>query len=295
MNSSLCVPSGGLHSTERRRSAATRAVKALATGAVTGAALFLASPGALAQDMPDTISGSAGVSYNTHFISYGADVWGGGDDFFGDRSTTFVWADMAIAISPVTINLGVWSDVNNNVPSAIGGNLQEVDVYAGLTYAAGPLSIGATYQRWMYAGDVEEIVDLSLGFNDMGMIAPNFALNPKVVWHIRTSGNGAQPEGSALVFSVGPTFPLGNGNLSLTIPAGIALFLDDDFQFGTESGYAYSYLGASLGIPLSFVPATYGVWTANVDLIGYFTDSKAIPNNPEENFLTASVGIKVAY
>jgi hypothetical protein len=30
-------------------------------------------------------------------------------------------------------------------------------------------------------------------------------------------------------------------------------------------------------------------------LIAYFTDKKAIPGNPEENFLTGSIGLKVAY
>jgi hypothetical protein len=261
-----------------------------------GAALALAcgTSAASAQDM-DHISGNAGISYNSHFVSYGADVWGGGGDFFGDRATTFLWGDLNVTVDPVTFTFALWSDINNNVPSLIGGHLQEVDYSLGATYAAGPFSLGAAFQQWTYAGDVETVVDFTAGYNDMGMIAPNFALNPKVVWHIRTDGNGAQPSGSAVVVSIGPTFALGNGGLSLTIPAGVAFFLTDDFQFGNKSGYAYSYIGGSLGMPLSFIPEGYGAWSANVDVIAYLTDKDAIPFNPEENFLTGSFGIKVSY
>jgi len=52
--------------------------------------------------------------------------------------------------------------------------------------------------NWSYAGDVEESLDLSLGYDDTGLIAPGFALNPKVVWHDRVSGNGLQQVGSAV-------------------------------------------------------------------------------------------------
>ena len=266
-------------------SSTMRGVAALSAGVV-----MLASTAAMAADK---VSAEVGTSYNTHFISYGADVWGGGTDFYGDRSTTFVWGSVNVqATDMLSFNLGAWADVNNNTTSAIGGQLQEVDVWFGGKLAIGKATVGATYQLWNYAGDVEEIVDLSLGFNDSGLLP--IALNPSLTWHIRTDGNGTQEEGSAVVVSIGPSFKL-TESLSLTIPAGVGFFLDDDFQGGTEDGYAYSYIGASLGIPLSFIPPAYGSWAVNFDLIAYFTDSDAIPNNPEENFVTGSVGLKLTF
>jgi len=243
----------------------------------------------------ENVSADVGVSYNSHFISYGLDVWGGGNDFFGDKSTTWLWGDLAIkATDALTFTLTVWSDNNNNVPSAIGGHIQEVDFDPGFTYAFGKVTAGATYNAWSYAGDVEQSVDLSLGFDDTGLLMPGFALGPKIVWHERFSGNGAQKLGSAFVLSVGPSFALGDG-FSLAIPAGIAFFTTKDFQGGTKSGYGFSYVGGSLGYGLDFIPSSYGKWSVNFDLIAYFTEKNAIPSNPKQDFLTGSVGLKVAY
>ena len=261
-------------------------------GAFAGAVLLGLSSGQAAA--AENVSADVGVSYNTHFISYGVDVWGGGTDFYGDRSTTFMWGDLGIKLSDaLTFNLTVWSDINDNTTSAIGGHIQEVDFDPGFSYNFGKVTAGITYNAWSYAGDVEESVDLSLAFDDTGLI-PGLTLNPKVTWHDRVSGNGAQQVGSAVVIGVGPSFPLGNG-FSLAIPAGIAFFTTDDFQGGSRSGYGFSYIGGSLGYGLDFIPANIGKWSINFDLIAYFTDKKAIPGNPEENFLTGSIGLKVAY
>jgi len=255
---------------------------AMLTGAVSGAMA------------DDKVSGTAGVSYNSHFISYGLDVWGAGDDFYGDRSTTFVFTNIDVAITDdLGIYFGAWGDVNDNTNSAIGGDIQEVDVWVGANYAIDIVTLGAAYQRWNYASDVEEIVDLSVGLDDSAWMG-DYALSPKLVWHIRTSGNGGQEPGSALVASIGPGFDL-TDSVSLTIPAGVAFFMDEDFQGGTEDGYAYSYLGASVGVPLEFIPSDYGVWNMNFDLIGYSTEEDAIPGNPEDSFLTASVGLTLAF
>jgi len=264
-------------------------------GAVAGLAVAAWLQGSAPASAAEAISGDLGISYNTHFISYGLDVWGGGTDFYGDRSTMFIYGDFFLKITDsLTFSFGAWADVNDNVPSAIGGHLQEVDIYPGFTYTVGKFALGATYQAWSYAGDVEESIDLSIGFNDTGLIWEGFGFNPKLVWHNRVAGNGAQTVGSAFVLSVGPSFPL-VGTLSLTIPAGIAFFTTDDFQGGFDSGYGFSYVGGSLAYGLGFVPPAYGAWTINFDLIAYFTNEDAIPSNPENNFLTGSIGLKVAY
>jgi hypothetical protein len=255
-------------------------------------ALLCSTAPSLAQD---NISGSAGYSVNSHFVSYGLDVWGAGDGFlFDDQGTNFFWFDVGLDLDPISINFGAWTDVNNNLPSGVGGNLQELDIYIGAAVAAGNFSFGATFQQWFYASDTEGVLDFSVSFDDSEII-PMFPLSPSVTWHIRTDGNGGQAEGSAVVIAIGPSLDLGNSGLSLSFPAGLGFFLDDDFQGGWEGGLAYGYIGGSLGIPLSFIPMEYGEWSVNADLIGYFTKTAAIPGNAQENFLTSSLGISVAY
>lgn len=263
--------------------------------AAVGSAALLLSTGASADDK---VSASLLASYNTHFVSYGLDVWGGGDEFYGDRSTTFVQGDLAFDLSPITLSLGTWTEWNDNAVSGIGGNLQEVDIYGGIGYTIGPVTLGATYQEWYYASDVERILDLSVAVDDTGWIIPDFGFAPKLVWHDRIKGNGGQEVGSALVFSIGPGFTIMESDtypVTLAIPAGVAFFLTDDFQGGTEEGYAYSYVGGSLGIPLAFISSDFGEWSANFDLIYYMTEQDLIPGNVEENFLTGSFGIKVGF
>jgi len=267
-------------------------MKKIITGALSGIALLAVSGAASAAE---NVSGDIGYNINSHFISYGVDVWGAGGDFFGGRSTSSIYGDLAVALTPeLSWTLNAWTDINGNAPSAIGGSLQELDLNTGFAYNFGLVTAGITYGAWVYAGDVEEIVDFSLAFNDSGWLIPDFAFNPKIVWHYRASGNGAQAVGSAIVLSVAPGFDLGNG-FSLGIPAGVAFFTTDTFQGGTEGGVGYGFVGASLGIPLSFVPESYGTLSANFDLIAYFTNSTAIPTNPQADFVTGSFNIKLAF
>lgn len=260
--------------------------------AVSAAAGVLALSAGAASAQGENVSASMGTSYNSHFVSYGADVWGGGDDIFSSRSTMFAWADVAFDFDPVVVNGGLWFDINNNAPSSIGGNFQEIDWYVGATYAAGIFSLGATYQEWNYAGDVERIVDLKVAWDDSSYMG-DFTLAPSLTWHIRVDGNGGQDEGSAVVFAIAPSAPL-SGPVTLAFPIGVGLFLSDDFQGGTESGLAYGYAGASLGVPLGEA-GPYGAWTLTADAIYYSTDGDAIPGNVAGGFLTGAVGIKVAF
>ncbi len=266
-------------------------LKFVKIGAVSVVALAAASSAASAAE---GVSGDFGYNINSHFVSYGADVWGAGSSIYGSQTTSSVYADINVKLTDsLTWTNNAWSDINTNVPSAIGGSLQEVDFNTGLSYSFGSGFTGSVvYGAWTYAGGVEEIIDLSLGYDDTELTGIGFF--PKLTFHNRVSGIGAQQVGSAVVFGVGPTFPV-FGGFSLTIPAGVAFFTTDDFQGGTESGFGYAYIGGSLGTPLAFVPESYGAWSANLDVIGYFTNSSAIPGNPVENFATVSFNIKMGF
>ena len=244
----------------------------------------------------ENITGDIGFSYNSHFITYGLDVWGGSDNFFGKQSTYWIFGDAYLKANDwLTFSLSVWTDNNNNVPSGIGGNLQEVDINPGFSATFGKFTYSFTYNAWHYAGDVERSVDLAVAYDDTGLFMEGFGFKPKVLWHYRADPNGGQRIGSAIVASVSPTFKLGDSPISLSIPAGISFFTTETFQGGTSGGYGFGYLGGTLNYTIEAIPMSYGAWTLSVGLTEYFTRNAAIPSNPTENFLTGSMGVTVAF
>jgi hypothetical protein len=268
-----------------------------------GAALALAA-GTGSALAGDGFSGDVSVSYNSHFVSYGVDVWHGGSTLFkGNVSPTFVNGDLYYTAGALTLTGNVWFDIlgeKGGGTNGLGGSIQEVDLNLGAAYAIGPVTLSATYGRWNYPGgpglkgDAEGIVDLAASFNDADMLIKGFAINPKITAHIRVDkGAGQVDTGTAIVLAIGPSVAL--GPVALSFPAGAVFFTTKDFQGGTDDGYAYSYAGISASYPLSFIPTKYGTWSVFTDWIGYFTEAKAIPSNPKKDFLTADVGIKLAF
>ena len=269
-------------------------LKVMKIGAVSAIALAAASSSAMAAE---NVFGDIGFNTNSHFVSYGLDVWGAGDSFYGNRMTNSIYGDLGVKLTPdLTWNLNVWTDLNSNAAPSLGGSLQELDINTGFSYAFGSGFTGSvTYGAWSYAASVEEILDVALAYDDTGLMFEGFGFQPKVTSHNRIGANGAQQIGSAIVVGIGPSFALGDSGLSLSIPAGLAFFTTDDFQGGTSGGLGYGYLGGSLGMPLSFIPEEYGAWSANFDLVGYFTKRSAIPTNPVSDFVTGSFNIKMAF
>ncbi len=250
-------------------------------------------------NMPgDKLFGSFGIDYASHFVSYGGDVWGGGDDFYGSQATNFAHVDLGAELpNGFAVTFGVWSDINNNADDTLGGNIQEIDIYGGVSYTYNALTLGVTYQQWYYASEVERILDLSAGYDDSGLWGDSdFALNPSFVTHIRVKGQPGQDEGAVFVGAVEPAFPLTDGEnwpVTLSIPTSIG-FLTDDFQ-GGDGGFGYASVGGTATIGLSAIPVGYGDWSVALNTTYYHTDKSAIPGNPENNFLTGTVSLAMAF
>jgi hypothetical protein len=243
---------------------------------------------------------SLGYDFSSHFMSYGDDVWGAGDDLFGQERTNFAWADFVVDAGPIDLNFGAWGDINDNATSGLGGEIQEIDVYAGASMPVDDFTLSATYQEWYYGADEERIVDLGVSYDDTGLIAEDFALNPSFTAHFRVDGNGAQDEAQAYVFGISPSFQLTEGSYPLTlgIPANVA-YVSENFdtfngQAAGDSGM-YANIGASLSMPLSFIPEGYGDWTGSATGKYWYADEDAYPGNPEETFPTAMFSISTTF
>jgi hypothetical protein len=96
---------------------------------VLGAASMITSPLSAGE-----LSGSLSFDYNSHFISYGFDVWGGGKNPSGE-STFNPSASIDYKINDQwTLSSGFWLDVNDNT-----GDFEtvETDIWFGASYTTG--------------------------------------------------------------------------------------------------------------------------------------------------------------
>ncbi len=234
----------------------------------------------------DVVSGMLKLDFNTHFISYGADVWGDGSSMSDLGFNPNLELYFALP-GDLTLTLGTWWDVNSKGDSPIGGRLQEVDVYAGLSYSIDKLTIGLTYQAWMYGSDTEDILDLKFSYDTF--------LSPSLTIHHRLDqGAAAGDEGTVLV--LGLSHSIETGPLTLSFPFNLGYFLEDDFHGGTDGGFGYASLGVAASLPLApIIGDSFGDWSLNGGLTYFVTDDEVIPSNPSDSFLTASLGVALSF
>ncbi len=229
------------------------------------------------------VSGSLSLDYNSHFISYGADVWGAGDEmsdalFNPSLELTFQLTEN------VSFILGTWWDVNDNTISDIGGSVQEIDVWAGIGFGLGPVDVTILYQEWLYAKESERIIDV--------ILALDLPLSPSLTLHNRVN-EGASGGDNGLVAVLGIEHGFSAGIVDFAIPVSVAA-ATEDFH-GGDSGFAYASIGLNATIPLGFMNEELGSWNIHGGLTYFITDDEVIPNNPDDSFVTANLGIGIDF
>lgn len=237
----------------------------------------------IVEEEKPAFSGWLSFDLNSHFISYGSDVWGGGTSWGKgtfNPSAELSWASPIPGLSAI---VGSWWDVNNNAPSPIGGRLQEVDIWTGLSYAYKDLSATVLYQAWMYGASTEQILDVIFKYNN------NLFLNPTFKVHNRLyPGASGGSNGTFFVPSISYSFSVWKVNLSPYAEMG---FCTDGFQKG-GGGYAYTTIGIAASIPITFLP---GSWDLHGGVAYFNTYDEVIPNNPASNFVTGNIGVKLSF
>ncbi|MEI8292799.1 MAG: hypothetical protein WCG66_02295 [bacterium] len=243
------------------------------------------------EDVKPAFSGWLSFDLNSHFISYGADVWGAGTSWGRGVFNPSFELSWATPLKGLSLVVGTWWDVNNNAPSNIGGMIQEVDIWTGGTYAYKDLSATVLYQAWNYASTTEQILDVILKYSN------NTFLNPAITIHNRLDAGGSAPATPDSIGGHVGTFFVPNLSYNWKVwevtvtPSAAMGFCTNDFHGGT-GGYAYTALGVAGSIPISFLP---GSWELHGGLTYYSTSASAIPNNVADNFVTGNVGVKLSF
>ncbi|MGC4033875.1 MAG: hypothetical protein QM754_19515 [Tepidisphaeraceae bacterium] len=240
---------------ERKGVSTLRAMIAAAVACVAvSSAAFAQDTTAPAETIGDKMSFSGGVSFTSHFISFGADVWGGGNEWspFGAKSTAFAYGTVTAKITDELSGfVNLWSDLNDNVDSNIGGPIQEIDANFGLTYTLDKWTFGATYAYWMFGGGAEKAIEGSVSYADADLWkdagVKGFALNPSLLVHYRYDSTGDLAGENAAVIQAGvnPSFTFmedGDYPITLSVPF-TAGYFTDAYQGGDGAGFGYFSAG----------------------------------------------------
>jgi hypothetical protein len=253
------------------------------SGLIAGAAagLLLSNQ---AQAANENVSASLSLDINSHFMSYGVNVWGTDTEDIGDEFLFQPSFGLSFALNEGSaIYTGVWADVNDLGATSIGSNVQEVDVWIGYYFTVGDFKIDFTLQSWMYASENEGVFDITVSYDTM--------FSPYIKAHNRFETNGAQNKGT--IFEIGGTaYETTIGSVSLSIPVAVAFTLDE-YHVAGEDGYVYALTGVKFSMPLG-IPDSYGTWDLHGGILYYDTEYRTT-GNAETGYLTASLGVGVSF
>jgi hypothetical protein len=236
---------------------------------------------------------------NSHFVNYGKDTYQDGSNLSDLQFNPSLEFSFELPAN-FTLTLGTWWDVHNKAPiggvsdSLIGGNVQEIDLWTGLSYKIDKFTIGATYQAWLYGSKTEDIIDVKVAYDTF--------LSPSLTLHNRVNeGASLGDNGSILVGGLSHTFEL--GPVSISTPVNFAYNFDTGYNNGfignipqtSDNGYAYTSVGVQAAYPLEFLGDCYGEWSLISGLTYYWTSGSVIPTNPTNKFLTYNFGLSASF
>ncbi len=232
----------------------------------------------------EKVSASISLDYNSHFISYGANVWGTDTEDIGDEALFNPSASVEFSITDTSaIYTGIWADVNGLADANIGNDVQEIDVWIGYYFSVGEFTFDLAYQAWMYAGENEGIIDFTVSYDAM--------FSPYLKAHNRVEAVGSQNKGT--IFELGATlYETEYESWSFSFPIAVAFNLDE-YHVDDEDGFAYALIGANFSYALPISDA-YGAWDIHGGLTYYQTDEDNV-GNPDEGILTANFGVGVSF
>lgn len=247
---------------------------------------------AAASEKP-SITGNLSLNFDSHFVSFGADVWGPNHQLLFHPSLELTKA----VTENFKLILGTWWDVNDRPSvapvggtvaatdsSAIGHRVQEIDVWFGGAYTTGMLTTTALYQQWMYGEANEQAVELKFALDTF--------LSPSLLIHQRLGTGGY---GADTVAVLGASYGFKAGPVSFSIPASVSVESGGYHSTSTisgEAGVGYGSIGLSASVPVDFVSKDA---TFSVGVTGYATNRDTIPGNVKEKFVNLTGGINIPF
>ncbi len=224
------------------------------------------------------VTGSLNLNYDTHFMSFGQDVWAAGSQWNDALFHPSLELNFDLGKGWTGI-LGTWWDVNDNAETTIGSSIQEIDIWAGVAYTAGDWKTTLLYHDWMYASQHERAAELKVAYTGF------YGLNPYIMLHGRFDDDISFDTGLVTLIGFGPSFKLG----STTISFPFQVAADTSGYHGGDGGFSFASVGVSAAIPIT---SHIGL---NLGVTYFHTNDDVIPVNPESDFVTGTAGIGITF
>jgi hypothetical protein len=216
------------------------------------------------------------------------------------------------AFNALTLTPGIWNSLHwgptgEDGPTTTGPRAwYESDIYVRLAATFFEvLTPSVTYTLYTSPNSFfSTIQEVGFGLNvaDGKFLGP-FALNPSILLAFEVSGqaDAGRNEGTYLQLGVAPGVTLLEKTaypLTITFPLVLGLSLDDYYEFGTGSDDTFGFFqgGVSLSVPLAFIPASFGAWTAKASVaVLTLGDNLKRVNNRDSTEVIGTFGIAFSY
>jgi len=110
-------------------------------------------------------------------------------------------------------------------------------------------------------------LNVTLAYDDTDLLG-KFALHPHLTYlrELENKAGNGTSKGNYYEIGIAPSAPLGPVTVSLPITGG---FGSDNF-YAKDAGFGYVSVGVNASVPLKFIPACLGSWTANAGITYYY-------------------------
>jgi hypothetical protein len=271
------------------------------------ALLFVAVP-AMAQDDPNpgalTFTGALDVLPGVPYIFRGI------VQESDPKLTLWPYADLGIALmsgdgglSSVGVNFGVWNSLQTGSSGSDGPTDRlhyEEDFYATLALGfKGGVALGTTFTAYTSPnGMFTTVEELSFKVSKTHMLSPYGV----IAFEMGETGqaDGGANKGTYLELGVGPSWPLGGGAATFTVPVKIGMSLKDYYEGPAgDQKFGFFDVGGLVSVPLRGVPSQYGAWNfhAGADLLFFPGEDSVLRllNDGESSKLVGLFGIGLSY
>jgi hypothetical protein len=258
------------------------------------------------------LSISAGVDWTTAYFFRG--IKQETEDLilqpYGELS--FKLVDHAGALTSLSLTPGIWNSVHtgpsgSDSPTASDPKVwYEFDGYARLSAVWWEdLTTYALYTAYVSPnglfGTVQELA-FGLGYNDARLLGP-FALNPTflVAFELDGQADAGADKGVYAQIGIAPgyTFLADSAYpLTVSLPLAVGLSLSDYYEFGTGSDDTFGYFsgGATVSVPLAFIPPDFGKWLVKAGVtVLYLGDNLKAINDGDRVQVIGTVGLAFTY